>query len=195
MAYSPPDPATCVLDAFRSSIAERVAAAFPSLTVEQVYTGVDYGKKGADFTIALPRFKLGKVDDVAAKVIEQFQPDEYIETISHDKAFLHFQCRSTTLVREILTQVHALTHLAPTPCYGSNDSGKGKKVLIEYSSPNIAKSFHVGHLRSTIIGGFLANLYKACGWEVVSLNYLGDWGTQFGLIATGFEKYGSYEEL
>lgn len=71
MAYSPPDPSTCVLDAFRTSIAERVAAALPALTVDQVYSGVDYGKKGADFTIALPRFKLGKVEDVAAKVLAQ----------------------------------------------------------------------------------------------------------------------------
>ncbi|KAJ7716809.1 hypothetical protein DFH07DRAFT_861833 [Mycena maculata] len=197
MANSTPDPSTCVLDAFRISIAERVAAALPPLTVEQAYSGVDYGKKGADFTIALPRFKLGKPEEVAAKVIAQFQPDEYIESLDPDKSFLHFQCKSTTLIRDVLTQVHALTHLAPdkVPCYGSNSSGKGKKVIIEYSSPNIAKSFHVGHLRSTIIGGFLANLYKTCGWEVVSMNYLGDWGTQFGLIATGFEKYGSQEEL
>ncbi|KAF7375078.1 Arginyl-tRNA synthetase [Mycena sanguinolenta] len=195
MAYSPPDPSTCALDAFRYSIAERVAAALPPLTVDQVYSGVDYGKKGVDFTIALPRFKLGKVDDVAAKVVAQFKTDERIESITHDKAFLHFQCKNTTMIREVLTQVHTLTHDVPNPCYGSNDSGKGKTVIIEYSSPNIAKSFHVGHLRSTIIGGFLANLYKACGWKVVSMNYLGDWGTQFGLIATGFEKYGSYEEL
>ncbi|KAJ6448938.1 hypothetical protein C8R45DRAFT_1045716 [Mycena sanguinolenta] len=195
MAYSPPDPSTCALDAFRYSIAERVAAALPPLTVDQVYSGVDYGKKGVDFTIALPRFKLGKVEDVAAKVVSQFKTDERIESITHDKAFLHFQCKNTTMIREVLNQVHTLTHDVPVPCYGSNDSGKGKTVIIEYSSPNIAKSFHVGHLRSTIIGGFLANLYKACGWEVVSMNYLGDWGTQFGLIATGFEKYGSQEEL
>jgi len=57
-----------------------------------------------------------------------------------------------------------------TPCHSL--------VIIEYSSPNIAKEFHAGHLRSTIIGAFLANLYKASGWEVISMNYLGDWGTQ-----------------
>ena len=71
MASSSPDPSTCVLDAFRTSIAERVAAALPPLSVDHVYSGVDYGKKGVDFTIALPRFKLGKVEDVAAKVIAQ----------------------------------------------------------------------------------------------------------------------------
>ncbi|KAJ7456289.1 hypothetical protein B0H11DRAFT_2066105 [Mycena galericulata] len=143
MANSSPDPSTCVLDAFRSSIAERVAAALPPLTVEQVYSGEDYGKK----------------EDVGAKVIAQFQPDDYIESLTLDKAFLHFQCKSTTLIRDVLThvQVHNLTHLTPDkiPCYGSNSSGQGKKVVIEYSSPN-----------------------TACGWEVISKNYLGDWGTQ-----------------
>ncbi|CAK5268593.1 unnamed protein product [Mycena citricolor] len=196
MAFSSPDPASCAIDNFRSAIAQRVAAALPPLTEEQVYTGVDYGKKGVDFTIALPRFKLGKPDELAAKVKAQFVPDEYIESVTHDKAFLHFKCKTTTLIREILTQVHTLSHPpSGNPTYGTNKTGEGKTVIIEYSSPNIAKSFHVGHLRSTIIGGFLANLYKACGWNVISMNYLGDWGTQFGLIATGFEKYGSREEL
>ena len=124
--------------------------------------------------------------------------------------------KTPSLLRAVLTQVHELTYDSPSgaPEYGTNTSGAGKKVIIEYSSPNIAKNFHVGHLRSTIIGAFLANLYKACGWDVVSMNYLGDWGTQvcpisslrphtltpcrrhqFGMIAVGFEKYGSEEEL
>jgi len=110
----------------------------------------------------------------------QFQADDFVESVTHDKAFLHFMLRTRSLIRAVLTQVHNLTYDAPSgsPEYGTNTSGAGKKVVIEYSSPNIAKSFHVGHLRSTIIGAFLANLYKACGWQVVSMNYLGDWGTQ-----------------
>jgi arginyl-tRNA synthetase len=107
----------------------------------------------------------------------QFEPDDYIESVQADKNFLHFMCKTPTLTRLILDQVHSLTKSSQ---YGTNQTGAGKKVIIEYSSPNIAKSFHVGHLRSTIIGAFLANLYKACGWEVISMNYLGDWGTQVG---------------
>ena len=110
------------------------------------------------------------------------------------------------MIRAVLTQVYELTHVVPAAqqassssssasaskdseapskpegLYGKNKVGAGKRVIIEYSSPNIAKNFHVGHLRSTIIGAFLVNLYKACGWEVISMNYLGDWGTQVSII-------------
>lgn len=77
-----------------------------------------------------------------------------------------------------------------------NDPNSGRKrVVIEYSSPNIAKPFHQGHLRSTIIGGFLANIHRLSGWDVVSLNYLGDWGKQYGLLALAFEMFGDEKEL
>ncbi|GAA5968819.1 hypothetical protein JCM3765_001276 [Sporobolomyces pararoseus] len=79
--------------------------------------------------------------------------------------------------------------------YGTNKSGKGKSIIVEFSSPNIAKPFHAGHLRSTIIGAFLANLYEANGYDVLRMNYLGDWGKQFGILAVGFEKYGSEDKL
>lgn len=76
------------------------------------------------------------------------------------------------------------------------DVSKGRKtVIIEFSSPNIAKKFHAGHLRSTIIGGFLSNLFQGAGWEVVRMNYLGDWGRQYGLLALGWKRYGSEEEF
>lgn len=70
-----------------------------------------------------------------------------------------------------------------------------KRMIVEFSSPNIAKPFHAGHLRSTIIGGFLANLYEGAGWDVVRMNYLGDWGKQYGVLAIGYDKFGNEEDL
>lgn len=79
--------------------------------------------------------------------------------------------------------------------FGCNDSGKNKKVVVEYSSPNIAKPFTVGHLRSTIIGDAVANILTASGFEVIRDNHLGDWGTQFGKQIVAIEKWGSLSEL
>lgn len=120
------------------------------------------------------------------------------------EAFLNIYANTETLTRLVLNQVNALTHLTtteplnpstsssaesssdskskhePQGIYGFNTLGAGKKVIVEFSSPNIAKKFHAGHLRSTIIGACIANLHKANGWEVIRMNYLGDWGKQFG---------------
>jgi arginyl-tRNA synthetase len=89
--------------------------------------------------------------------------------------------------------------------YGTNSTGVGKTAIIEYSSPNIAKPFHAGHLRSTIIGNFIKNVKRANGWTTISINYLGDWGRllsltidvgkQYGLLALGFERYGDRQKL
>src|SRR5215467_1324886 len=79
---------------------------------------------------------------------------------------------------------------AARPSYGASQAGCGKTVVIDYSSPNIAKPIAFHHIRSTVIGHSLANLYRSQGYRVEGINYLGDWGKQFGLVAVGFEEYG-----
>ncbi|MCL2386447.1 MAG: arginine--tRNA ligase [Defluviitaleaceae bacterium] len=79
--------------------------------------------------------------------------------------------------------------------YGASDEGEGKSVLIDFSSPNIAKHFHIGHLGTTIIGKVLDNIYRFLGYEVTGINHLGDWGTQFGKLITAYLKWGSEEEI
>lgn len=103
---------------------------------------------------------------------------------------MQFFISNKAIISLILPQILKLG-----PKYGTNTIDAGKKVIVEFSSPNIAKPFHAGHLRSTIIGAFLANVHEACGWEVVRMNYLGDWGKQFGLLAVGYEMFGSEESL
>lgn len=114
--------------------------------------------------------------------------------------FLQFFFKPQALLKLVLPLI-----LNRKASYGCNpnpglrdpsDPSKGKlKIIVEFSSPNIAKPFHAGHLRSTIIGGFFASLYEALGWEVVRINYLGDWGKQYGLLANGYKRFGKEEEL
>lgn len=84
----------------------------------------------------------------------------------------------------------SLAEIADDKNYGRSNEGIGKKIIVEYSSPNIAKPMHIGHLRSTIIGDSLANIYEDLGYEVVRWNFIGDWGTQFGKVIAGYKKWG-----
>ena len=89
------------------------------------------------------------------------------------------------MVKEVLKQTYEQKEK-----YGSSEEGKGKNVIVEYSSPNIAKPFHIGHLRSTVIGNALYHLYQFLGYNVVGINHLGDWGTQFGKMIEGYKRWG-----
>ncbi|KAI7881691.1 putative arginine--tRNA ligase, cytoplasmic [Lichtheimia hyalospora FSU 10163] len=116
--------------------------------------------------------------------------DSLIANVSASGKFLNFGVTRTEYIRRTLQQVHQ-----EKAAYGCHTQDVPQTVVIDYSSPNIAKPFHAGHLRSTIIGNFVKCINEAMGHRAIGINYLGDWGKQYGLLSVGFEKYGNEEEL
>jgi len=105
-------------------------------------------------------------------------------------AYINFFLDRKDIARQVVWDV-----ITKKEKYGLGTIGKGKKVIVEFSSPNIAKPFGIGHLRSTIIGNSLANIYAFQGYKTIKMNYFGDWGTQFGKLLYGYEKFGNEKKL
>lgn len=182
--------------------------------VEQVHqsTGVDpvivngavswtQDLKHGDLVLPVPalRVKGQKPDELAKEIAEKFECP-LIQKPTADKTFVRFFFEPTQYAQLALKYVlQQKSQFGFNPKLGLEDpadtSSRKRKMIIEYSSPNIAKEFHTGHLRSTIIGGFLNKMYTAAGWDTMSMNYLGDWGKQYGVLSQGFDKYGSAQEL
>ncbi|KAJ1968859.1 arginyl-tRNA synthetase [Dispira parvispora] len=181
-----------MFDIFKLEIA-RGLSAISGVDQDTLFNALDAPKVAAhgDLAIAVPRLRLkGNPVALAKEWVEKFEPNEYVLKASCIGPFINFSISHTHLCKLVLTEVFERKEN-----FGTNTTHKGKRAIVEFSSPNIAKPFHAGHLRSTIIGNFVRNVLQANGWETIAMNYLGDWGKQYGLLAIGFERYGSKEAL
>ncbi|KAL4939636.1 hypothetical protein BDV06DRAFT_198524 [Aspergillus oleicola] len=191
------------VDIYREHIAEKLGAA-TGIDTEKIYSRLAWTNtldKG-DLVLPVPALQIRgkKPQDLCVELAGQFPESDLVETPVPDGPHLKFFFKTNPLTKTVIGQI-----LKDKAAFGTNgnqglrdpkDPSKGrKKIIVEFSSPNIAKPFHAGHLRSTIIGGFLANLYTVVGWDVVKMNYLGDWGKQYGLLANGFKMFGDEEKL
>lgn len=163
--------------------------------VEEAEKGIEIPRDPRWGDYAFPCFSPAKVKRkaphlIAQEIARKFQPGKLLSECTPESAYLNFRIRREAWAEIILRKV-----FSEGEDYGRSAEGKGKTVLVEFSSPNIAKPFHVGHLRSTILGHCLGEIFERLGYPVVRLNHLGDWGKQFGEVITGFKHWGSPDEL
>lgn len=151
--------------------------------------------KRGNADISIPLFSFAKKMSVSPKVVyDRFQIIEnLIDEIDHIEflnGFLNIYVKRKMVAKKIIHQIQV-----EKDKYGNLTEGKGKTIVMDYSSPNIAKSFGVGHLRSTVIGNSIKKIYEKLGYQVVGVNHLGDWGTQFGKMIVAYEKWGNKEDI
>lgn len=173
----------------KQMIAEKLAAVLPSLEVEAIYALLEKPKSSEMGDIAFPAFSLAKVERkapqaIAADIVEKLDTAGF-EKVVATGPYVNFFLDKAAISHDVLTQV--ITEKAD---YGQLTIGQDRNVTIDMSSPNIAKPFSVGHLRSTVIGDALANIYAKLGYKPIRINHLGDWGKQFGMLIVAYKLWG-----
>jgi len=172
-------------------------ASHTGLPLEEISQAIETPQDPKLGDLAFPCFRLAKAmkkappiiaHEIAASLTNAALP--WIDEVRATGPYVNVMISRSDFAANVLAAV-----LEAGPRYGASTVGDGQKVLVEYSSPNIAKHFHVGHLGSTMIGKTLDNTYRFLGYDVTSINYLGDWGTQFGKLITAYLKWGSKEEI
>ena len=164
------------------------------LTTDDLMSMFEYPPDSSLGDIAFPCFKLSRIfrkaPPVIAKEIEEKFSSSVVSKAQAVNGYLNIFVSNEYLIKNVLLEIEANQEN-----YGSDGSGKGKTAVFDYSSPNVAKPFHIGHLGTTVIGHSLKKLHEFQGYDCVGINYLGDWGTQFGKLITAYNLWGSDEEI
>lgn len=178
---------------YKKHIAEKLN--IQSLTIDELCSFIEIppNKEMGDF--ALPCFKLSKILRrppvvIAEELAKSFEVDGVVSDCSALNGYLNFKINRNGFASELLQEV-----ITKGDKYGADNLGEGKTVCIDYSSINIAKPFHIGHLSTTVIGSALCKIYKFLGYKVVGINHLGDYGTQFGKLIVAYKLWSSEEAV
>ena len=178
---------------YKKHIAEKIKV--DGVTTEEIYESLALPPNTEMGDFALPCFKFAKVLRkspvmIAEQLKNQLTTDEVISEITAVNGYLNFKIDKNGFVRATLDKI-----LSQKEKYGASDEGKGKTVCIDYSSINIAKPFHIGHLSTTVLGGALYRIFNYLGYKAVGINHLGDYGTQFGKLISAYKRWGDKDTV
>ena len=178
---------------FKQIIAKQISKTI-EINEKELESYIETPKDSKNGDYAFPCFRLAKElrkapPAIASEIQEKIELTDEIEKVDVAGGYLNFFINKATLAEEVLGEI------STTEQYGKSKVGEGKNIVIDYSAPNIAKPFHIGHLRSTVIGGALYNIYKYLGYNVTGVNHLGDYGTQFGKLIEGYKMWGEEYDI
>ncbi|MDF2654963.1 MAG: arginine--tRNA ligase [Bacillota bacterium] len=180
---------------FKEKIAGVLAEAIEGLAQEEIKDMLEIPADSKMGDYAFPCFKLAKVmrkapPMIAQGIAEKLQGNELFAKVESVNAYVNMFLSRDVFVKELVSGV-----AADQDRYGSSDVGQNRKVIVEFSSPNIAKPFHIGHIRSTVIGNSIYKIYDFLGYDTVRINHLGDYGTQFGKMIVAYRKWGNEADV
>ena len=180
---------------FKKEIAEIIAKNLEGLTEDEIKSMIEIPQDQSMGDYAFPCFRLAKTmrkapNLIAAELAEKLQGEKLFSEVSPVNAYVNMFVSREEMMKSTVSEV-----LEEKENFGRSDIGGNKKVIVEFSSPNIAKPFHIGHIRSTVIGNSLSKIYDALGYDVFKINHLGDYGTQFGKMICAYRRWGNREDV
>ncbi|NOU64798.1 arginine--tRNA ligase [Paenibacillus sp. LMG 31461] len=179
---------------YKLYFAGKITSLLTGFEAQDIMAWMEYPANPDQGDLSLPCFRLSKTlsksPQVIAEELKTALEDEHIDEMNAVSGYLNIFLKKSTFAESLIDHISQAGER-----YGSQKLGQGKTVVIDYSSPNIAKPFHVGHLRSTVIGNALYHIHAFLGYNCVGINHLGDWGTQFGKLIVAYQLWGSKEAV
>lgn len=180
---------------FKCLIAEAISECIKDMTPEEIKENIEIPQDSKMGDYAFPCFKLAKVlrkspNEIAAETAEAISDEPFFEKVEPVNAYVNMFLKRREVISDVLKDI-----LKEGDDYGRGKVNEEKPVIVEFSSPNIAKPFHIGHIRSTVIGNSLYKIFDAMGYKTIRINHLGDYGTQFGKMITAYRHWGNREDV